>query len=99
MRLQERMTLRVPQIFSDHLGAHLLRRNLRFPAKFLFRLGRIAKERLDFGWSEIPWVNPHDDVADLYGRRAVAGDGLYCCDFFDIATGELKLDTGPVRSR
>ena len=78
------------EIVGDHFGAHFLRGDLGRPAKQLFRLGRIAEQRLDLGGPEVTRVDPHHHVADLERRGHVAVDAGDGGDLVHTLAGEVE---------
>src|SRR6202048_1112029 len=51
------------EIGLDHFADKIVEWSSRSPAKFTFRLGRIAQRSLDVGWTEVARVYRDDDIA------------------------------------
>src|SRR5688500_9587910 len=92
MRAQQRQSLCGPEVFCDHLGAHLLCRDLGHPAQLVARLAWVTEQGVDLGWAEVTRVDGDDAITDLQGRRLVTGN---CSDeplFIDAVAGETQVD-------
>ncbi len=61
MLFEQGMALGGFQIAGDHLGAHLLRCDLRHPAEVFLGLGGIAQQGLDLGGAEVPFVDANEE--------------------------------------
>ena len=55
--LEQGVALGLVEIGGDHFGAHFLDGDLRYPAEFFLRLGRVAEQGLDLGRAEVAGID------------------------------------------
>ncbi len=61
--LNQMVALGCSEVFLDHFRNELLEADLRRPAKFLARLGRVTEQAFDFRRPEVACINGDDDLA------------------------------------
>ena len=72
MLLQQSLLPGLGQIGCHHFLHHFIKRDHRHPAQFLFCLGRIAEQGLDFGRAEVARVDADYRDFRRYGLRVGA---------------------------
>ena len=92
MGAQQRQPLRGLQVAGHHLGTHLLRRDLRNPAKLLPGLGCVAEQCLDLSRTEVARVDFDDAIAHLECQRTVAGERIDVGFFVGALPFEAQRD-------
>src|SRR5512134_798539 len=70
--LDQAVALGAGVVALDHLADHLGKTDRRLPPESRLGLRRVAEQGLDFGGTEIAWVDAHDHVAGLAARTQLA---------------------------